>query len=135
MNEENTKKLINDFPKLYRGVNMPLTQSLMSFGFMCDDGWFDLIYQLSKELTEELKKDKSLEEDVYVVEVKEKFGGLRFYITCGTDRIFDIITKYEEKSYKTCEICGKKGKLSVIGGWYRTLCKKHREEYGGEVVE
>lgn len=69
MNVKNTKKLYNDFPKLYKGHKKSIRESLMPFGFMCEDGWFDLIYNLSKEIT---KLDPKGE--VEAVEVKEKFG-------------------------------------------------------------
>ena len=135
LNKENTEKLIKDFPRLFRGINMSIRENLMSFGFMCGDGWFNLIYNLCKNIQIELNKDKNLEEDVYAVEVKEKFGGLRFYITCGNDRVFDLIQKAEEESNKTCEVCGSNGSLSVSGRRYQTLCEKHRKESGGKIVE
>ena len=43
MNTENTKKLIEAFPALYRGYKKSPRESLMCFGFECGDGWFDLI--------------------------------------------------------------------------------------------
>ena len=53
--------------------------------------------------------------------MKEKFGGLRFYMTCDTDEIFDLISEAEALSYKTCEECGKPGEERG-GGWIHTLC-------------
>ena len=61
-----------------------------------------------------------------VIQVKEKFGGLRFYINEGTDEIHQRIGEAELESMKTCEITGKLGKLRTDIGWYRTLCD---EEY------
>ena len=61
-----------------------------------------------------------------VIQVKEKFGGLRFYINEGTDEIHQRIGEAELESMKTCEITGKPGKLRTDIGWYRTLCD---EEY------
>jgi len=61
-----------------------------------------------------------------VIQVKEKFGGLRFYINEGTDEIHQRIGQAELESMKTCEITGKLGKLRTDIGWYRTLCD---EEY------
>lgn len=54
-------------------------------------------------------------------QVKEKFGGLRFYMTCGTGEIFDLIDGAEALSYETCEECGSPGE-SRDTGWIRTLC-------------
>ena len=61
-----------------------------------------------------------------VIQVKEKFGGLRFYINEGTDEIHQRIGEAELESMKTCEITGRPGKLRTDIAWYRTLCD---EEY------
>jgi hypothetical protein len=55
------------------------------------------------------------------LQIKSKYGGLRFYMTHGTDRIFELIDKAEDKSYETCEKCGKPGKARDVG-WIWTLC-------------
>ena len=60
------------------------------------------------------------------VQVKEKFGGLRFYMTGGTDEIFDLIEKAEALSYKTCESCGAPGTQSN-SKWITTLCEDCRK--------
>jgi len=54
-------------------------------------------------------------------QVKEKFGSLRFYMTIGTDEIYELIDKAEALSCKTCEECGESGEARS-GGWIRTLC-------------
>jgi hypothetical protein len=67
-----------------------------------------------------------------IKQIKEKFGGLRFYIGTGDDKLWDIITEYEKMSYITCEECGKPGELRKdggnYGGWWQTLCDKHYTE-------
>ena len=55
-------------------------------------------------------------------QVKEKFGGLRFYMTGGTDEIFGLIERAEEESYAICEQCGEPGR-ETGNGWIRTLCE------------
>lgn len=117
MNSENTKYLIENFPNLYRGVSKPLTESLMGFGFECGDGWFELIKELSEKL-EPL--------GVEAVQVKEKFGGLRFYANHATDAAWDLIEEAECKSETICEECGKAGKPNGVG-WIKTLCEECRE--------
>jgi hypothetical protein len=54
-------------------------------------------------------------------QIKEKFGGLRFYMTHATDKMYDLINEAERKSYTTCEVCGAPGEERG-GGWIRTLC-------------
>jgi hypothetical protein len=62
-----------------------------------------------------------------VIQVKEKFGGLRFYIMEGTDEIHQRIGQAELESMKTCEITGKLGKIRTDIGWHRTLCDEEYE--------
>ncbi len=121
MNDQNTEKLIEDFPVLYRGVDLPISQNLMAFGFECGDGWFDLIYNLSNKIAKS-------NNDVLATQVKEKFGTLRFYICGGDDEVYKAIDEAEHKSGETCEECGKPGVLCHTGGWVKTICSKCMEE-------
>lgn len=63
-----------------------------------------------------------------VVQVKEKFAGLRFYTSYSPDWYEDLISYYGLKSETICEQCGKPGKVRGDLGWYLTLCDKHYEE-------
>ena len=103
-----------------------LSESLMSFGFMSGDGWFKLIKRLSEDIDREIRRlTEDVCKDFCVVEVKEKFGGLRFYVNyTPTDKIYELINKAEKESYKICEECGKKGKLRNKLSWWQTLCDK-----------
>jgi ribosomal protein L37AE/L43A len=123
MNRENTEKLFNSFPQLYRGRALPLTQNLMGFGFECADGWYDLLYHLSHQITDYAAQAGL---DPMAVQVKEKFGGLRFYLDAADERIYAMIDAAEVESYRTCEVCGRPGVLRVTqGGWYKTTCDVH----------
>ena len=129
MNKENTEKLINDFPELYRGHKQPPTENLMCFGFECSDGWFQLIYDLSKQLSEACPRVKA-------TQVKEKFGTLRFYIEGvqkdKSELVYQLIDKAESKSGTTCESCGDdkttKTKSTKGSYWVKTLCKECRRK-------
>lgn len=61
---------------------------------------------------------------VVAVQVKEKFGGLRFYYSGGDDTIRGAVRMAEAMSYDTCEVCGAPGKPTK-SGWVRTLCVEH----------
>ena len=63
-------------------------------------------------------------EQVVATQVKEKFGGLRFYYNGGDDHILGIVNMAESMSYRTCEECGAPAK-SNNEGWIRTLCEEH----------
>ncbi len=58
---------------------------------------------------------------IAVSQVKEKWGGLRFYIGAAPEWICDYIEEMEELSYEICEDCGAPGKPRE-GSWIRTLC-------------
>lgn len=137
MNKIHTKYLLTKFPKLYRQYYMDKTQTCMCWGFDVDDGWFKLIKQLSNDITE-------ISDTIEAVQVKEKFGGLRFYydgfLTTDTDidKIRKVVHDAEHKSYSICEKCGKKGKLREDLVWVKTLCdvhyKKVLDKYKGRVL-
>jgi hypothetical protein len=63
------------------------------------------------------------------VQVKEKFGGLRFYVQAATDKHYQYISFAESMSYHTCEECGAPGK-TYTDGWHRTLCDIHADMDG-----
>lgn len=83
-----------------------------------------------KEITaEELEQKRlAMEEAAKTVpvatQVKEKFGGLRFYVNGATDKHWNYISFAENMSYRTCEQCGAPGKR-YTDGWHQTLCDHH----------
>ena len=126
MNAEHTEYLFNKYPKLYRGRFLPITQNLLPFGIETGDGWFDIIRDLSEALT---KLDAELGTETEAVQVKEKYGTLRFYITDGTELHYEAIDDAECQSAVTCEQCGKPGTLRR-GGWMTTRCDECYEKQG-----
>lgn len=89
-----------------------------------DKGW----ESLTKPLWDWIEAHPGL---VRVVQVKEKFGGLRFYYDfnyTGEEALyaeFSIMVRTAElASYKTCEVCGVSG-VPRSGGWIKTLCDTH----------
>jgi hypothetical protein len=64
-------------------------------------------------------------EEVVAIQVKEKFGGLRFYHSGGDEYIRAAVDMAEEMSYVTCEVCGNAGKYRNDRPWIRTLCDEH----------
>jgi hypothetical protein len=67
-------------------------------------------------------------------QVKEKFGGLRFYTNGFTDTIDGMIRMAESMSYRTCEVCGSPGRSNNYG-WISTLCDTHRLERGEDLPQ
>lgn len=57
------------------------------------------------------------------LQVKEKFGGLCFYVSGTTDEQSAFIHMAETMSYRTCEYCGTtKDARARNDRWVRTLC-------------
>jgi hypothetical protein len=81
----------------------------------------NILEQEPRKLVEPLNQVK-------VLQVKEKFGGLRFYIDAADDIVYAYIRFAESMSYRTCEECGKPGR-SYTTGWVRTLCPEHAREF------
>lgn len=65
---------------------------------------------------------------IEIQQIKEKFGGLRFYYQGGDDQISGMVRMAELWAGHTCETCGERGKRRD-GGWIRTLCDKHEALY------
>lgn len=127
MSNELTDKLIKDFPRLFTHVSDD-GERLPCAYLECGDGWFDIIYECSKKICEACK-DLSEDDHPKILQIKEKFGGLRYYISscpeemCDTVR--DAVDFAEKKSYETCETCGEPGTGKKSHGWYYTACEKH----------
>ena len=121
MKKELEKALYDTFPQFFDLKTSPYDGGF--WGVECDDGWFDIIYVLCIKIQPLAAKIK----DFQVVQIKEKFGGLRFYVSHGNEEIHTLIQEAEELSFKTCEVCGEPGQLRG-GGWLKTLCGKHHNE-------
>jgi len=80
------------------------------------EGWKELICNLVDRLD-------ALGLPYNVLQVKEKFGTLRFYAHCEQEsQEFDrMVSRAERISRKICEDCGRKGMLRG-DSWIRTLC-------------
>ena len=130
-----TEKLQN---KLYKKFNKIFTKKELSlrWGVECDDGWYELIYSLCEKIQAYIDKVKC--QQVIAIQIKEKFGSLRFYIYFDIDllnkedAVYDahysviqtIIDKASEQSLKTCEVTGGHGVLHKRGTWLKTLSKE-----------
>jgi hypothetical protein len=94
----------------------------MPRGFEHDDGWFDILWRLFEALeplAAEIENKTGCPFEV--LQVKEKFGGLRVHVNHRTEGIHKLIEQAEEESLHTCEVCGQLGKRRE-GDWIKTLC-------------
>lgn len=84
-------------------------------------GWQAIIEKCHKVLRESSP-------DYKPIQIKEKFGGLRYYVQgveFGTPA-YNPITEAEETAEATCEECGQPGENKSVKGWWRTLCESDR---------
>jgi hypothetical protein len=115
------KTIFDRWPLWFRNKG-DIRISLMSWGFTCGDGWYDIIYRLCERiepLVGALENGFAFE----IVQVKEKFGGLRVYVDAANEEIYTAIEAASELSIKTCEVCGNPGSHEADAtGWWKTLC-------------
>ena len=121
------KEMLKKYPELF-GTDFDPRKTLMGFGFEVGPGWLKIIEKYLPELSEVVKENYL--SDFRVVQVKEKFGSLRFYTNYSTDATDKVIEKMEEECDKTCERCGAPGTLRT-DGWWQVLCDKCNAEIKG----
>lgn len=128
MKKELEDKIFKRFPRMFpNGRDVNPIENLMCFGFSHGDGWFNILW----ELFEGIEKLSNNLYDVTFCQIKEKFGTLRIYTERCHDKIYDkvheLIDEAEEKSGKTCEVCGEDGTF-CNDGWCSTLCETCRKK-------
>jgi hypothetical protein len=97
------------------------------WGLECDSGWLDIIEECAAKI-EELIMALSTQEEreaMYAVQIKEKFGGLRFYMSYYNEDIDKAVKEAAAKAKVTCEVCGNPGEHGDHHGWLKTTCDKH----------
>jgi hypothetical protein len=72
-------------------------------------------------------KEPALCPQVTVQQIKEKFGGLRFYYSGGDETVAGMVRMAESWAARSCEVCGNPGEVRHTG-WFRTLCAEHAAE-------
>jgi hypothetical protein len=103
-------------------------------GVECDNGWLALIEELSaacEAYIESLAKSGVARHSwPRIAQIKEKFGGLRFYINgeLPEELQAQVARAERETSYKICEKCGQPGTLRQ-GGWVHTYCDACETDY------
>src|SRR5665213_2711813 len=108
-------KLPATMPMTYGVPAIPA--SLIDLQNKVGPGWADIIERLVADLV-------ALGWDGEVCQVKEKFGGLRFYINAQTDEMWERAILACEESVQICEECGAPGILRKQKAWWKTLCTR-----------
>lgn len=120
-------------------------------GFCVGEGWWQVIESLCANIQHHIDWKTSTRErllvdnpydnkipevvaQVTVNQIKEKFGGLRFYYSGGDDTIDGMVRMAESWAAYSCEECGSRG-TKRGGGWIRTLCDAHEEAHQQAIKE
>ena len=127
--------LFQKYPAIFKQRNYSIMESCMPWGIDTGPGWYNLIDTLCKLIWHYVHDHPDA--SVKAVQVKEKYGGLRFYIQGGDDYIYGLIGFAEEMSYRICERCGSTDGVTQTKGWVYTLCRqclfdRDMAQYGGE---
>jgi hypothetical protein len=122
-------RLFDAYPELYRARLGAENVAIKTLGIECGDGWFHLLADLSEELVESaIRAGRRTSQSDWpaIVQVKQKFGGLRVYLGLPDDRYTPILESYRLKSHKTCEECGQPGETGRSSHGVITACSNHR---------
>ena len=107
-------------------------------GLWVGEGWQPIIFSLCRQIDAYVKfvntKPDRTPVKVTISQIKEKFGGLRFYYDGGDEYISGMVQMAEIWASHTCEVCGDPGKQRG-GGWIKTLCDQHDEERKAEYAK
>lgn len=116
------KRMEDAYPKMFEGKYG---------GFAVSKGWWPIIEKLCANIqhyTDWKNRETEVVPQVVVAQIKEKFGGLRFYYDGGDAEISGMVRMAESWADVACEECGAIG-TRRSGGWIRTLCDIHEAEY------
>lgn len=92
------------------------------------NGWHRLLERLFNDLEPMAARVKAdaPEKAPRVLQVKEKFGGLRVYLSkAGTPEMSARIDLAEEEASRTCYVCGEPGQMLEFRGFYNVRCPLH----------
>jgi hypothetical protein len=116
------KRMEEEYPAMFVGAYG---------GFAVGKGWWPIIERLGRNIQSHIdwaNRNDQVVPQVVVAQIKEKFGGLRFYYDGGDEYVRGLVQMAEEWASRSCETCGERG-VQRSGGWIRTLCDKHEAEY------
>ena len=120
MNLKNTEYLLEKYPKIFSQHKLPPSKTAMCWLFECGDGWFWLIDNLCNTIQRYINDNKK--KQVEAVQVKEKYGTLRFYTNTSDDLIDGMVWLAEAMSAGICEQCGSTVGVKATTGWISHLC-------------
>ena len=128
MREELDKLLCKRYPAIFAERNGSPMETCMCRGFTHGDGWFVIVDELCgtiQRYLDHMNRTNPTVTQVVATQVKEKFGGLRFYYSGGDEFVRGAVAFAGALSQRTCEECGATTDVGQTHrGWIQTLCRK-----------
>jgi Mor family transcriptional regulator len=111
-------KLTKRFPGILGEVSLDVPNS-----------WENIIYAICSLIEKEVE-ERGID-PIRAVQVKEKFGGLRFYLEGRDERVETMIDHFEYLATTVCAKCGSFKDVSLTkSAWLLYYCIDCREKYG-----
>ena len=125
MGDDKFSELYKKYPKLLPEKNI----------IDCGGGLYQIIKEMfgAIKIYQDVDLEKSQLPPIVFNSIKIKYGGLEIDYSGGDGVIQHIVDFTKKLSFKTCESCGKIGKLYCSTKWMhwsnkKTLCNKHAVE-------
>ena len=118
--------MVEKYPRLFREISLPPSQTCMCWGFDIGQGWRPILDELCQKL---LVLEKVLDVEVIFTQIKEKFGEACFYhsivVKNDDDLIYTIVSDIIDYHERRCayyddvtgDNCDPLDKI-IISGWY-----------------
>lgn len=118
-------RLVERHSVLFAGTRLTPSESSMAWGFAVSDGWFPIVETVSDLIASRCP-------DAVALQVKQKFGTLRFYLRGGDDWCRGAIYMAEAMSALVCERTGRPGVTISLSGYVTTIAPDATPEEAGE---
>lgn len=118
------EQIVQKYPSYFKGYKTQDSHVPLMWGFEISSGWLEIIDSLCEKI-----QSLNACNDFTIVQIKEKFGGLRVYCHYSNAEIESAIVDAEKEAMKTCEMCGTKENITTQGKrWIKTLCDVCRQK-------
>lgn len=148
-------EVLSDYEKARRDVYAPLVdrfppdrqENIFVFNLSCGAGWKDIVFAVIKELDRIWTgyRKQNGRDAWKLLQLKEKFGGLRFYPQYPQDseddakgrreQSYATIDFAETQAWKTCERCGKPAQVISFQFRMATVCDECEERWKKRTTE
>ena len=120
------EQLLQKYPKIFK----PYEGNPRGVNWFIPDGWIGIVDTLCGSIQDHVDNtydwingEKEPKDQVRCTQMKEKFGGLRFYTDSGDDVVEGMVKMAEFLCENTCQDCGSEENIGKTTGWIYTICK------------